>query len=278
MTNAYAPVKGNTQNEKYLVVSLAQNFTLEMCFHVIQSEQITLSTDITDHIVEDHTVVQDHITIKPRTFTMKGLISEKVYIHPDTIYIKRPSELWRNKLVKLGTIAPILSSYISSFINATEALANKVLSIGYKAYNAVTGAIMTINQMMGSPLAGSIRVEQGHKRWSDDRIQSAVIEVLDYCRMHRIPLSVNTGWGNTYDNLYITDISVNQGDTYQESELSVSLKQLRFTDIKMKKLTAEKYNRYKQRNSDMSDTRTGLIDDNKTVWARETDAKNNRYN
>ena len=51
---------------------------LDLCFQIIQSEQITLSTDITDHIVEDHTSVQDHITIKPRTYTMRGLISEKV--------------------------------------------------------------------------------------------------------------------------------------------------------------------------------------------------------
>jgi hypothetical protein len=247
MTNSlnYAPTQ-NTSKNNAIILALGANLTLEMFFHIIQSEQITLSTDITDHIVEDHTSVQDHITIKPRTFTMKGLISEKVFIQPDTIYIKRPSELWRNKLVKLGFLIPPLSSDVSSAINAVEAVANKIYGMGLKVYNAITGAIMTIRQMQGSPFASTIQVNQSHQRWSADRIQKAVIDILDYYRTNRIPISINTGWDKTLDNYYITDISVNQGDTYQQSELSVTVKQLRFTDIKTVKLTAEEISRYNQ--------------------------------
>ena len=232
--------------------------SLELCFHIIQSEQITLSNDITDHIVEDHTTVQDHITIKPRTFTMKGLISEKVFVHPDTIYIERPTESIRNKLVKLGVIAPSFSSNVSSAINAVEAVANKIYGIGMKAYNAITGAIMTIRRLQGSPFALTQRVDQYHARWANERIQRKVIEILDYYRVNRIPLKVETGWDMTLkNNYYITDISVAQGDTYQQSELSVTVKELRFTDTKWVKITNEDL-RNIQQDQEMNDTVTGL--------------------
>lgn len=253
----YAPIP-NMPKDKSLMLSLASNLTLELFFHIIQSEQITLSTDITDHIVEDHSMVQDHITIKPRTFTMRGLIAEKTYIVPDVIYIKQPEELWTNKLKKLAVLSPTLSSNISSAINAVESIANKINAIGLKIYNGITGAINTIKQLQGSPFATTIRVNQAHARWSRDKIQKAVIDILDYYRVNRIPLSVNTGWGlELKDNYYITDIQVNQGDTYQQSELSVTVKELRFTDIKMVDLTKEKYDRYKIDNQNFTDTVTG---------------------
>ena len=64
-----------------------------------------------------------------------------------------------------------------------------------------------------------------------------------------MPVSVSTGWGgNLGENYYITDISVNQGDTYQQSELSVTIKELRFTDIKTVALTQEKLSRYQEMN------------------------------
>ena len=91
-----------------------------------------------------------------------------------------------------------------------------------------------------------------------------------------MPVSVSTGWGgNLGENYYITDISVNQGDTYQQSELSVTIKELRFTDIKTVALTQEKLSRYQEMNKDFTDTVTGQSKDNRTVWAREVDRAKN---
>lgn len=245
--------------EKSLVLSLGQNLTLELFFHIIQSEQITLATDITDHIVEDHTSVQDHITIKPRTFTMKGLITEKVYIHPDSIEVDLPKEQLDKKLKKLGTLMPIMSSYVSSAVNAFEAIGGKLYGIGLKAYNSVVAVINGLKDFQKSlqGLKPVISVDVTHKRWSPELIQASVIQILDYYRVNRIPLSVNTGWGmELKDNYYITDISVTQGDTYQQSELSVTVKELRFTDIKMVKVTNEDL-RNLQQSQEMNDIVTG---------------------
>lgn len=267
----YAPTK-----EASLEVGIG-NLGLEVFFHIIQSEQITLSTDITDHIVEDHTTVQDHITIKPRTFTMRGLISERVFIQPDTIYVDLPKESWDNKLTKLGFLIPPLSSDISSAINKVEAIANKIYGMGMKVYNAITATILGIKDlaMAVRGLSPSIKVDQTHQRWAKGRLQKSIIDILDYARVNRVPVKINTGWDSFYEDMYITDISVNQGDTYQQSELSVTVKQLRFTDVKVTELTQEKYNRYQQQNKDFTDTVTGQSEDNRTVWAREVDRAKN---
>ena len=246
--------------KKALVLSLGQNLTLELFFNIIQSEQITLSTDITDHIVEDHTTVQDHITIKPRTFIMKGLISEKTYVHPDSIDIDQPTEPLTAKLAKLAVLAPTMSSYVSSAVNAATAIGNKLASIGNKIMNganAVVGGIVK-GLLKAVGLKQMINVNLEHNKWSEDMIQDRVIEILDYYRVNRIPLSVNTGWGlELKDNYYITDIQVSQGDTYQQSELSVTVKELRFTDIKLVKLTAEELSRYNQQSKEFTNVKAG---------------------
>lgn len=249
---------------------------LDLCFQIIQSEQITLSTDITDHIVEDHTSVQDHITIKPRTYTMRGLISEKFYVHPDLAYSEIPPEPLSVKLTPLKIIAPRVNSTVQSAINAYEAIKNKVVQIYNIGKNILSLGRYFSQRSTASIFPYTVQYDQRHEKWSKDKLQLKVIEVLDGFRVNRLPVSVSTGWGgNLGENYYITDISVNQGDTYQQSELSVTVKELRFTDIKTVALTQEKLSRYQEMNKDFTDTVTGQSEDNRTVWAREVDRAKN---
>ena len=65
-----------------------------------------------------------------------------------------------------------------------------------------------------------------------DYLQLASINILDDARVNRKPVVIKTGWGEVYEPtnesaFYITDISVNQGDSYQQSELSVTVKELK---------------------------------------------------
>lgn len=226
-------------------------------FHIIQSEQITLATDITDHIVENHTSVQDHITIKPRTFTMRGLISEKVYTDPRKSDWNQWIENVSNKLGPLKVLMPTINSYFQSAINLYEAIENKIEQVGNWWNNAKTLKTANWKNVFIKKARG-----ESYGRWSKDYLQLATISILDDARTNRKPVVVKTGWGDVYEPttdsaFYITDISVSQSDTYQQSELSVTVKELRFTDIKLVELTQEKYNRYVQQNKDFTDTVTG---------------------
>ena len=237
------------------------NNKLVLCFHVIQSEQITLSTDITDHIVEDHTSVQDHITIKPLTFTMRGLISEKVYSDPRKSKWNQWIEQISNKLSPIKVLAPTVNSYFQSAINLYEAIESKIETIG-KGISRLTDN-NNGKSFFSKGYWSSQNSDDNLGRWNRDTyLQKDIIDFLDYYRTQRLPVTVDTGWGSVYEPtsesaFYITDVNVSQGDTYQQSELSVTVKELRFTDIKMVDLTTEKYNRYNLMNKDFTDAVTG---------------------
>lgn len=233
---------------------------LDLCFHTITSEQLSLTNDITDHIVEDHTSVQDHITIKPRIYTMKGLISEKFYVHPDISYVEIPPEAISAKLSPLKTLAPTVNSYVQSAINAYEALKNKAVQFYNIGKNILSLGRYFRQRSTASIFPYTVQYDQTHTKWSKDQLQLKIIAVLDDFRINRLPVSVRTGWGRELgENYYITDISVTQGDTYQQSELSVTVKELRFTEIQTAPVTEEDIRSLKQ-DEEMAKTVTGQVD------------------
>lgn len=269
-------LEGNTKGRSW------DNNKLVLCFHIIQGEQMTLSTDITDHIVEDHTSVQDHITIKPRTYTMRGLISEKVYEMPNKSKWNKWIERISNRLSPLKVLAPTVNSYFQSAINLYEAIENKIETIGQGIAHLKEDD--NYKTFFSKDYWLSKDSDDNLGKWNKDLyLQKDIIDYLDYYRTQRIPVTIDTGWGSVYEPnnvsaFYITDVSINQGDSYQLSELSVTVKELRFTDIKVAELTKEKLNRYNLMNKDFTDTVTGQTDDNKTKWARDVDNARNNWN
>lgn len=237
---------------------------LDLYFHTITSEQITLSTDITDHIVEDHTSIQDHITIKPITFTMRGLISEKVYQMPNQSKWNQWIENISNKLTPLKVLAPTINSYFQSAINLYEAIEDKVEQIAFWGKSAIgtknTSGTLAINKAWMQSVFR--KTDHNYGRWSKDYVQNYIVSVLDSYRVNRIPVDIDTGWGNKYrqengDYFYITDVSLSQDATYQQSELSVTVKQLRFAITETAQMTVEEAKRLYQQNQDMQNTVTG---------------------
>lgn len=52
-------------------------------FHIYESEQVNMESDITDHYVDTNSAVQDHIARRPITITLNGYQGEYFYsVHP----------------------------------------------------------------------------------------------------------------------------------------------------------------------------------------------------
>jgi uncharacterized Fe-S center protein len=51
-------------------------------FDVITLDSIELSSDITDHYIEDNTAINDHIALKPEIIRVEGLVGELKYEIP----------------------------------------------------------------------------------------------------------------------------------------------------------------------------------------------------
>jgi hypothetical protein len=107
-------------------------------FDVEGETTINLSTEITDHYVEDATTIQDHIVIKPKRITLKNYVGELADIQRgnEATTVQRVTQ-------KLTTI----SSYLPALTQAaTQALQNKDSNIlSNVLLNPFTS--LTINQV-----------------------------------------------------------------------------------------------------------------------------------
>ncbi len=69
-----------TVNAGEAIVSILGNTGIAgFKFHVPQSEQIKMESDITDHFMDNNSVLQDHIARKPVTITLNGLQGDFFY-------------------------------------------------------------------------------------------------------------------------------------------------------------------------------------------------------
>ena len=76
-------------------------------FHIPQTEMVKMESEVTDHYVDDNSVVQDHIIHKPVTITLTGLQGEYFYSVneiEDTIALIKPT------LVLVSQFVPKLSA------------------------------------------------------------------------------------------------------------------------------------------------------------------------
>jgi hypothetical protein len=97
-------------------------------------EGINLQSDITDHYIEDNTAVNDHIALKPETYTVNGFVGELKDIRVaaasyigDEYRLKGTGDLYEggfytDRLQSLGPFAPEITSTARALYNNVERL------------------------------------------------------------------------------------------------------------------------------------------------------------
>ena len=88
-----------------------------MLFHIEADNTMTLSSEITDHVVEDNTVVSDQIATKPELITVRGLIGELNTVLPESLQIVREAQ---EKLILVSGYVPDLTVEALRVLNAAE--------------------------------------------------------------------------------------------------------------------------------------------------------------
>lgn len=71
-------------------------------FDIVTEDAVELTSDITDHYVEDNTAIQDHIALAPEQITVRGIVAELVRRQPAENVRSRVD----NPLPLLTTISP----------------------------------------------------------------------------------------------------------------------------------------------------------------------------
>lgn len=88
-------------------------------FDIEGETQTNLSTEITDHYLEDNTAIQDHIAVRPKKITLKSYVGELVFRQDPSSggFIQKAAQ----KLTSLSSYAPQLSQAASQIKSGIDA-------------------------------------------------------------------------------------------------------------------------------------------------------------
>lgn len=200
-------------------------------FNTVTDDSLSFNSQITDNWLENNTSIQDHITLSPVTITMKGLIGEVVYTPQaaftdyNNIYSNNfGGELLNNYLLgKLNTV----SSFFPSVSNITQKAINKINLKDGAISKVLSIANTSLNQPGYNSLAQKLDNYAGITSNIRQERQKQIIELLKHCWLNRMPFKAIVPWGE-YDNMFIESVNINQGNINYASEISITLKQVRY--------------------------------------------------
>jgi len=172
--------------------------------------------DITDHYTESNLAIQDHMAIKPIKISMRGFVNELVYnapkigVSPVTVGL----EILQNSL----TTVP---AYLGGYTGAQTQNLQKLITQTQNIVNRIDQTAQRIENMAGL-FDKSVN--------SETKQQKAYIKLSGMFNK-RIIFTLQTPY-DVFDNMIIETLSfVQPEDTKYETDISITLKQLRFAQV-----------------------------------------------
>ncbi len=200
-------------------------------FSIVTEDTLNLQSQITDNYIENNTAVQDHIAISPVVITLRGYVGE-VEFKPPTVFTNYLTDKINNYTSntlgitvsdKLGAISALLPPVD----NVTQAARNAVQYVesSFNRYKRIYNQLMSLSKK--------------DQKQVTESVQQYVARNLKEMWENRTLVEVVTPYG-FYKNMAIQSITLTQGNTTTQSELSVSLKQLNFAETQTTKPDTER--------------------------------------
>lgn len=228
--------KGVQENTEKATIELFNGNAL--VFGIIKSHKATLNAQITDNFVEDNFAIHDHIAISPIVVTLSGLVGDAILTSEvanqqaqnelelakqrqrlSGDFFKLPNYIDTSSMVvtKLGS----LSMLMPQMSNITQMAVNMISYAYQSAQNTIINKWNNRNQAVlnNTPINNN----------QQTKIQQAY-EQLKNTFYSREPNTVYTPW-TTYENMYIQSIEITQDEMNYVVDLSVTLKQLKFSSV-----------------------------------------------
>lgn len=171
-------------------------------FHIDGEQVLNLESDITDHYTENNEAVNDHIALRPETFTTTGFIGELNNVPPEGT----------------GTVTEAVQKLVGISGYVPE------LTIGaLQAYNVAQQAYQAANSVKKSFVS----------RWGDSPEQNEQQKAFNlfygYWRDKTL-FTVQTPWAK-FDNMAIQSVvSTQDEDTQEITSFEVTFKKFRFVN------------------------------------------------
>lgn len=214
--------------KEYFISGDTEQGIIDLRLDIIGTETLTADCDVTDHYTESNTAYQDQISIKPRIYTIEGEVGELVWYQKDSV-----SQV-------VGQVAQRLEGIIS-FLPIRSKSFNQMKKTAMKAAQWVdTGS--NILSRASNLLSLDILNEKGDKTGSRSlsNQEQAYIYLVGF-RDNRTLLTIQTPWG-VLKNYVIMNLKFTQPrETKDKSIISITLKEIRLTQIETVKFDANKF-------------------------------------
>lgn len=185
----------------------------ESFFFDYEGEQaVNLTSDITDHYVEDNTAIADQIALKPEEVMTSGFVGELNDIAPP---ILQPAKQLADKLTVLGAYTPVLST--------TAILAYVEAKFLYDVALQVSNSVIQTWQFATNTLDPSkVQTKQ----------QKAFLKFYGYWKDRRL-FTIQTPWAIFKDMAIKSLRSVQPNDDQYISTFEITFKKMRFASTKI---------------------------------------------
>ena len=183
-------------------------------FDVPDTENISLSSDITDHFTESNSFLNDHITHKPITITLSGFIGELVYRTASGV--EGAIQEIDNKL---GVVEAYAGDLTPGFVQKTK----EVLGQTQQAISFINTQLDRVQNVVGFFDGESIEQTKQAKAYQE----------LKALWQTKGLVTVQTPW-EYFDSMIIKSISFTQNaDSKEITDISITLKEMRFAETKV---------------------------------------------
>ena len=258
----------NSENLKLYggLVTWADN-DIGVYFDIITEHSISISNNITDNYLENNTAIQDVIAHAPIECSLNGMVGELVYV-PSTSnpkFLKRVYDSLNKKINQKKVGADKIQGEYRDYV-ATDKLSvigqllPPVDNLTQLAKNAVIYIEDSVNRYQ--------KIYKNLKRNINGKTRlQEVFEALVELRNNNTELVFTSPFGVLY-SMYISNLEFNQGNENHIANISISLKQLNFTDItytNADKDVLAKYNKYTQAETENNGKADGVMSKDSTI-------------
>lgn len=186
-------------------------------FNYEGEQSINVSSDITDHFIENNTSIQDQIALKPITISTHGFIGELNNVPPPALALIQQAQ---NTLVAIGGYSPTLTLAAQQQYNSAFASYQLVQS----ATNAAISAVSSISGNSGESVIGSNN--SALKPLSNQNQQQTYFQLLYGYWQTRTLFTVQTPWAIFQNMAILTLNPVQGGEDRMITDFGVTFKQM----------------------------------------------------
>ena len=202
--------------------SFANNTALpppSILFNYEGENTANLTSDITDHFIEDNTAVQDQISLKPITITTQGFVGELNDVAPAAL---EPLKIIAEKLTTVSGYVPALSTTaLLAYANAFQ-----LYQVGKATINSAVGAWASINGSRGANVINGSGF--GGRTFPAQTQQQLYFQQFYAYWFQRTLFTIQTPWAIFQDMAIMNVRAVQDAETRMISDFEVQFKQLRF--------------------------------------------------